>query len=88
MPNTAEWPIVLLGAMEAGIPVCTANINYTGGKYTDNARSKLGGFGYVLLEERTPRKVKKKFGRVTSRNRGTPNYNTLCSVRGIYCTAI
>jgi hypothetical protein len=25
---------------------------------------------------------------VTSRNRGTPNYNTLCSVRGIYCTAI
>jgi hypothetical protein len=45
MPNTAEWPIVLLGAMEAGISVCTANPNYTGGKYTDNARNTLGGFG-------------------------------------------
>jgi len=60
MPNTAEWPIVLLGAMEAGIPVSTANPNYTGGKYTDNARSTLGGFGYVLLGERTPRKVGNK----------------------------
>jgi acyl-CoA synthetase (AMP-forming)/AMP-acid ligase II len=84
MPNTAEWPIVLLGAMEAGIFVSTANPNYTGGKYTDTARSTLGGFDYVSLGERTPRKVGKEVCSVASRNRGTANYNTLCSVRGIY----
>jgi acyl-CoA synthetase (AMP-forming)/AMP-acid ligase II len=37
IPSTAEWPIVLLGAMEAGILVSTVNPSYTGGKYTDNA---------------------------------------------------
>lgn len=42
MPNTAEWPIVFLGAMEAGLTVSTANPQYKGGKYTDNARSTLG----------------------------------------------
>ena len=35
MPNTAEWPIVLLGAMEAGLTITTANPQYTAGKYTD-----------------------------------------------------
>jgi len=35
MPNTAEWPIVLLGAMEAGLTISTANPQYTAGKYTD-----------------------------------------------------
>jgi hypothetical protein len=88
MPNTAEWPIVLLGAMEAEILVSTANPIYTGGKYTDNALSKLGGFGYVLLGERTPRNMGKEVCSVAYRNRGTANYNTLFSVRGIYCTAI
>ena len=39
MPNTAEWPIALLGAMEAGILVSTANPSYTGGKYSNTARS-------------------------------------------------
>jgi long-chain acyl-CoA synthetase len=42
MPNTAEWPIVLLGAMEAGIPVTIVNPQYTAGKYTDNARITVG----------------------------------------------
>ena len=35
MPNTAEWPIVLLGAMEAGLLISTANPLYTAGRYTD-----------------------------------------------------
>ena len=35
MPNTAEWPVVLLGAMEAGLTITTANPQYTAGKYTD-----------------------------------------------------
>jgi acyl-CoA synthetase (AMP-forming)/AMP-acid ligase II len=35
MPNTAEWPIVLLGAMEAGLIITTANPVYIAGKYTD-----------------------------------------------------
>jgi len=35
MPNTAEWPIVLLGALEAGLTISTANPQYTAGKYTD-----------------------------------------------------
>jgi acyl-CoA synthetase (AMP-forming)/AMP-acid ligase II len=39
MPNTAEWPIVLLGAMEAGLVVSTANPHYTAGKYTRQARA-------------------------------------------------
>jgi long-chain acyl-CoA synthetase len=34
MPNTAEWPIVLLGAVEAGLVVSGSNPNYTAGKYT------------------------------------------------------
>jgi acyl-CoA synthetase (AMP-forming)/AMP-acid ligase II len=34
MPNTAEWPIILLGAAEAGLIVSTANPDYTPGKYT------------------------------------------------------
>jgi long-chain acyl-CoA synthetase len=33
MPNTAEWPIILLGAIEAGIVVSTSNPNCTAGKY-------------------------------------------------------
>jgi len=45
MPNTAEWPIVLLGAMEAGILVSTANPNYTGGKYTDTAHITYDRYG-------------------------------------------
>lgn len=32
MPNTAEWPIILLGAMEAGLVVSTANPHYTAGE--------------------------------------------------------
>jgi acyl-CoA synthetase (AMP-forming)/AMP-acid ligase II len=44
MPNTAEWPIVLLGSMEAGIIVSTADPSYTGGKYTDNARLAVGRY--------------------------------------------
>ena len=39
MPNTAEWPIVLLGAMEAGLVVSTANPHYTAGKYIWQARA-------------------------------------------------
>jgi long-chain acyl-CoA synthetase len=35
MPNTAEWPIILLGAMEAGLTITTANPLYMAGKYTD-----------------------------------------------------
>jgi acyl-CoA synthetase (AMP-forming)/AMP-acid ligase II len=38
MPNTAEWPIIFLGALEAGLTVSTANPQYTAGKYTDIAR--------------------------------------------------
>jgi acyl-CoA synthetase (AMP-forming)/AMP-acid ligase II len=38
MPNTAEWPIIFLGAMEAGLTISTANPQYTAGKYTDIAR--------------------------------------------------
>jgi acyl-CoA synthetase (AMP-forming)/AMP-acid ligase II len=34
MPNTAEWPIVLLGAVEAGLIVSTSNPNYTAGRHT------------------------------------------------------
>jgi long-chain acyl-CoA synthetase len=41
MPNTAEWPIVLLGAMEAGLLVSTANPQYTAGKYIDTARCRV-----------------------------------------------
>jgi long-chain acyl-CoA synthetase len=33
MPNTVEWPIIILGAIEAGIVVSTFNPNYTAGKY-------------------------------------------------------
>jgi len=42
MPNTAECPILLLGAMEAGLLVSTANPQYTAGKYTDTARRAVG----------------------------------------------
>jgi benzoate-CoA ligase len=38
MPNTAEWPIIFLGAMEAGLTISTANPQYTAGKYTNIAR--------------------------------------------------
>jgi acyl-CoA synthetase (AMP-forming)/AMP-acid ligase II len=34
MSNTVEWPIILLGAMEAGIIVSTVNPDYKAGKYT------------------------------------------------------
>jgi acyl-CoA synthetase (AMP-forming)/AMP-acid ligase II len=34
MPNTAEWPIVLLGGAEAGLTVTACNPNFTAGKYT------------------------------------------------------
>jgi acyl-CoA synthetase (AMP-forming)/AMP-acid ligase II len=50
MPNTAEWPIVLLGAMEAGIIVSTANPSYTGGKYTNTARITFDRYGQVCDE--------------------------------------
>ena len=49
MPNTAEWPIVLLGAMEAGLHVSTANPHYTAGKYTDIALSTFGSYGKIVL---------------------------------------
>jgi len=51
MPNTAEWPIALLGAMEAGILVSTANPSYTGGKYSNTARSIFGRHNKLLLNE-------------------------------------
>ncbi|GFG36226.1 hypothetical protein Cfor_11307, partial [Coptotermes formosanus] len=38
MPNTAEWPIVLLGAMEAGLVVSTANPHYTAEEITRQLR--------------------------------------------------
>jgi len=44
MPNTAEWPIILLGAVEAGLLVTTANPQYTAGKCTDTARSTVGRY--------------------------------------------
>jgi len=44
MPNTAEWPILLLGAMEAGLLISTANPQYTAGKCTDTARSTVGRY--------------------------------------------
>ena len=47
MPNTAEWPILLLGAMEAGLLVTTANPHYTAGKCTDTARSTVGSYGKI-----------------------------------------
>jgi acyl-CoA synthetase (AMP-forming)/AMP-acid ligase II len=31
MPNTAEWPIVFLGAVEAGLTISTANPQHTAG---------------------------------------------------------
>ena len=55
MPNTAEWPIILVGAMEAGLLVSTANPLYTAGKYTDAARSAIGRYGKLLLGEMTTR---------------------------------
>jgi acyl-CoA synthetase (AMP-forming)/AMP-acid ligase II len=56
MPNTAEWPIVLMGAMETGIIVSTANPSYTGGKNTDTARLAVGRYKSVLwpLETESP----------------------------------
>ena len=47
MPNTAEWPIVFLGAMEAGLTITTANPHYTAGKCTDTARSTVGSYGKI-----------------------------------------
>jgi len=44
MPNTAECLILLLGAMEVGLLVFTANPLYTVGKYTDTARSTVGRY--------------------------------------------
>ena len=46
MPNTAEWLIVFLGAMETGLLVTTANPQYTAGKYSDTARSTVGSYSY------------------------------------------
>jgi acyl-CoA synthetase (AMP-forming)/AMP-acid ligase II len=57
MPNTAEWPIVLLGAMDAGILVSTVNPKYRGGKHFDTARIKGGRYVKVLLAERTTREL-------------------------------
>jgi acyl-CoA synthetase (AMP-forming)/AMP-acid ligase II len=48
MPNTAEWLIVLLGAMEAELLVSTANPQYTAGKYTDTARSTVGSYAHFV----------------------------------------
>ena len=50
MPNTAEWPIILLGAMEAGLLVSTTNPHYTAGIYTDTARSKLADMANFCQE--------------------------------------
>jgi len=47
MPNTAEWPIVLLGAMEAGLLVSTANPHYMAGKCNDTAHSTVGSYGKI-----------------------------------------
>jgi len=44
MPNTAEWPIVMLGAMEAGLLLSTANPIYTAGRYTETVRSTVGRY--------------------------------------------
>jgi hypothetical protein len=51
MPNTAEWPIVLLGGMEAGLLISTANPFHTAGKYTDTAHSTVGRHDKLLLRE-------------------------------------
>jgi long-chain acyl-CoA synthetase len=50
MPNTAEWPIVLLGAVEAGLLVTTTNPQYTRGKYSNTACSTVGRYRKLLLE--------------------------------------
>jgi acyl-CoA synthetase (AMP-forming)/AMP-acid ligase II len=47
LPNTAEWPIVFLGAMEAGLLVSTANPQYTAGKYSNTAHSTDGRYGKI-----------------------------------------
>ena len=70
MPNTAEWPIVLLGAMEAGLHVSTANPHYTAGKYTDIALSTFGCYGKIVLGEMTSRIVRTQICSVAYRRKG------------------
>jgi len=73
MPNTAEWPIILLGAMEAGLLVSTANPHFTTGIFTDTTSSTVGRHGKLLLGERTSREVGTQVSSMTSRNRGSAN---------------
>jgi acyl-CoA synthetase (AMP-forming)/AMP-acid ligase II len=63
MPNTAQWPIVLLGAMEAGIPVSTVNPSYTGGKILILHASQLADTSLHcgLLKQRLRKLVHFKF---------------------------
>ena len=73
MPKTAEWPIILLGAMEAGLLVSTANPHFTTGIFTDTTSSTVGRHGKLLLGERTSREVGTQVSSMTSRNRGSAN---------------
>ena len=72
MPNTAEWPIVLLGAMEAELLVTTANPHYTAGKYTDPHAVQLAAM-QILLGQLTAVQVGTKLCSVAYRKRGFTN---------------
>ena len=48
MPTTAEWPIVLLGAMEAGLVVSTANPHYKTGEFTAKSWKIFRSYGKHL----------------------------------------
>ena len=73
MPNTAEWPIVLLGAMEAGLLVSTANPQYTAGKYNGISCNTVARYGEILLGELTTQNVGTQVCSVASRRRGFTN---------------
>jgi len=67
MPNTAEWPIIMLGATEAGLNVSTANPTYTPGECSptclhargDNSDCLIGARN-LLSERLVPRQLKVK----------------------------
>jgi len=71
MPNTAEWPIVLFGGMEAGLLISTANPFHTAGKYTDTAHSTVGRCGKLLLGEVATREEGTRVCSLASRKRGS-----------------
>ena len=73
MPNTAEWPIVLLGAMEAGLLVTTANPQYTAGKHNDIACSTVARYSEPLLGELTTQNVGTQVCSVAPRRTGFTN---------------